>query len=69
MWPCLAHLAPHSRESGNPETQDPSLALDARFRGHDGAEDDGRLPMRSPAYGRQQEHRAARPDAVEDDPR
>jgi hypothetical protein len=29
----------HSRESGNPGPQAPSLALDARFRGHDGGEE------------------------------
>jgi hypothetical protein len=28
----------HSRESGNPGPQDPSLALDSRFRGNDEVE-------------------------------
>ena len=31
----------HSRESGNPGPQVPSLALDSRFRGNDGGEEEG----------------------------
>ena len=47
----------HSRESGNPGPQVPSLALDSRFRGNDGKielrdSDDDQTPQHSHRHGR-----------------
>jgi hypothetical protein len=47
---CCLSLLCHSRGSGNPVPQNPSFALDSRFRGNDGNRDVGESKCDCPAH-------------------